>query len=252
MDRMTKTALAVLLAAAVLTTTGCFRRVPIERMDESGTAAKSVPLGTAAAMTATVSMGAGELSIAGGAPAGEALAGDFEYAPKSLEPMVTSETSGDELKVEVRHPEVDRLPLVNLKSNWDIRLTNDVPTDLVLNMGAGDANVDLSDVDVTDLAINLGAGQSDIDLTGERTREVRGRIQAGVGELVVRLPKDVPVRVTGIRDGIGDWSADGFTSDGSVVVNEAWEAQGSSAEANEGSIELVVQRGIGEVRLELE
>ncbi|HSK47880.1 MAG TPA: toast rack family protein [Coriobacteriia bacterium] len=247
MRRTTRLLLAGALVVALMSTTGCFRR---ERLSTSGTApqtvSESVPIGTATSAVTRISMGAGELRLEGADLGSDALTGDFLYAPSSLKPEIESEQEGDALQIAVRHPTIQKLPFRNLASEWDLRLADGLPTELVLNMGAGDSSIDLSDVDVTELSVNLGAGESRIDLTGERAHDVRGLVQAGAGEIVIRLPKDVPVRITGRQDGIGEWSYDGFTTDGNAVVNEAW-----SADASENSIELNVQRGVGNVRLEL-
>ena len=69
-------------------------------------------------------------------------------------------------------------------------------------------------------------------------------VTAGAGEVTVRLPSDVGVRVSGRSEGIGEWDFDGFRQDGEYLVNDAY---GSTAT----SIELDVQRGIGKVTLEL-
>ena len=69
-------------------------------------------------------------------------------------------------------------------------------------------------------------------------------VTAGAGRVEVRLPSDIGVRVSGREDGVGDWSYDGFTVDGDYLVNDAY---GTS----DTTIELDVQRGIGDVVLVL-
>jgi len=43
------------------------------------------------------------------------------------------------------------------------------------------------------LELNIGAGQADVDLTGERAKDLEAEIQGGVGEATIRLPRDVGV-----------------------------------------------------------
>jgi predicted membrane protein len=116
---------------------------------------------------------------------------------------------------------------------------------LDVEFGAGDSTVDLSEVDVRDVHVLTGAGKTTIDLTGERTADVSAKVEAGVGELTIRVPSNVGVRITGAQDGIGDFNVDGFTADGDAFVNDAWD--GATVK-----IELRVQRGVGEVTVEQE
>jgi hypothetical protein len=53
------------------------------------------------------------------------------------------------------------------------------------------------------------------------------------------------VKVTGRKDGIGDFQADGFKTYGNSFVNDAYGKTPTS-------IELNVMRGVGEVKLELQ
>jgi len=69
-------------------------------------------------------------------------------------------------------------------------------------------------------------------------------VTAGAGRVEVRLPSDIGVRVAGREEGVGDWSYDGFSVDGAYLVNDAY---GTS----DKTIELNIQRGLGEVVLVL-
>lgn len=259
MNRATKLILIAALAAAVATTSGCFRRVRIEDVTKSRTITERIAAGEASATATHIAFGAGELKVSGSDIASDAVEGDFTFAPNTLRPELTSEvTSSGALYARIDQPDVLNVPPasiggpVNMTQRWDVKLSNKLATDLWLNMGAGDANIDLTNVDLTALHIGLGAGATKLDLSGPRTRALSATIQAGVGEIVVRLPKGLPVRVTGSQDGLGDYKYDdGFHRSGGDIVNDAWETAQHGTTDYKGQIELNIQQGIGEVRLEL-
>jgi len=47
-----------------------------------------------------------------------------------------------------------------------LRLSNDIPLELKIEMGAGRGQLRLRDMPVTRLEMKMGAGQADLDLTG--------------------------------------------------------------------------------------
>ena len=62
------------------------------------------------------------------------------------------------------------------ENTWELALASGVPTDLSLKLGVGEADVDLSDVDVRYLEAVTGVGETTIDLSGPRSsRRARAR-----------------------------------------------------------------------------
>lgn len=247
-----KVGLVLALAGMLAATSGCIiRREAVEEPASSRTqtTTESVPLGAAKQASMQVSMGAGELTMSGADLGADVLRGEFTFAPARLEPVVTSELGSDSetINVTVSHPDIRDLDFLgrNVASEWSLQLAAAVPMDDVnVSMGAGNADLNFKDVDLSRLQVDMGAGDLMLDLSGPRTSDVTAAVAAGAGLVEVRLPKDVGVRVSGRNDGIGEWSHEGFTVDGDYLVNDAY---GTS----ETTIELDVQRGIGEVRLVL-
>jgi hypothetical protein len=242
-------ALAILLIAAVVAASGCVvRREALgdadkPRVDET---TERVPLEGAEKVSVRLEMGAGELSVTGDELADDAMQADFSFSPATLKPETDIERGDDSLEITVSHPDVTawNFGTRRFTSEWDLTLAEGVPLDLTAALGAGDGELDLSGLDLTDLRVDMGAGDVTVDLSGPRESDLDARITAGVGSVEVRLPSNVGVRVSGRQDGLGDWSYDGFTVDGEYLVNDAYGE-------TDTSIELDVQRGIGEVRLEL-
>ena len=205
----------------------------------------TIPLEEAAELDASIRMGAGQLKLeAGGA---DALEADFEYRPSSLKPNVSYDVaSGDPAvgNLSVRQPEQSGFLFSNAKNSWDLQLAQDVPLDLDVDLGAGEGDLILGGLELRELKLNMGAGDMTVDFAGDWDHDVVASIQAGVGQLTLKLPADVGVRVDGRGTGIGDFVADsGFEVDGDAFVNRAYGETTTT-------IEISVARGIGEVRLE--
>lgn len=253
MKPIVKLAVVGLLAAGLLTQTGCIIRR--ERLREPakatrGASEEAVELEGATSAEVDLRMGAGELKVKGGAGGGTLVDGDFDYSPASLRPIFEPSSSGMRRKVVIRTERMDGLGDfgwlggARMRNAWDLRLSQDVPIALSINLGAGEGDIDLRDVDIEQFDLMMGAGDVTIDLSGDRNRSFDGAIQAGAGELTIRVPKDVGVRVRGRQDGVGEWNTPGFSADGNYFVNDEYESATTK-------IDLDVQRGLGEVTLEL-
>lgn len=244
----TKAAAAAVLALALIGTSGCvLRREPISRSGEKETRHESVAREHAEHINLDISMGAGRIELIGDELGDDAVVGDFTYSSPRLRPRMESELSGDTLDVITEHRETGVLDfgLGRQSSEWDLRVAKGVPVDLHVMLGAGEGELDLSEVDVRDLRMETGAGRVTVDLSGERAENVLGQLHTGAGEVIVRLPSDIGVRVFGYKDGVGEWNHDGFHVSGDHLVNDAY---GDT----EATIELNIQRGVGEVTLELD
>lgn len=247
MRSTSRIALAAALAVALVTTSGCIvRRERIDRVSGVQTIEKSAALGSAKQADVHIAMGAGDLTIDGSDLGSNAMEGTFVFAPAETEPIVESNTTGDKVDVTVRHPNVRELTLdfKNVASTWDLALAEGVPMELDISLGAGNGDLDLTGLDLTDLQLDMGAGDVTVDLSGPHTSNLDAKITAGAGEVTIKLPTDVGVRVSGRNEGVGEWSYNGFRVQGDYLVNDAY---GTS----DTTIELDVQRGIGRVELQL-
>ena len=118
-----------------------------------------------------------------------------------------------------------------------------VPTDLEVNLGVGESELVLGKLDLERLDVKMGVGDATIDLSGA-SKSLNADINAGVGELVLRVPRSVGVRVTGRQDGLGDYEADGMRIEGDAYVNDAY---GTSPV----TLDIALRRGVGDVTVEM-
>jgi hypothetical protein len=244
---MLAVAALALLLLATLGTAGC-RRVKLADVPGSDAGARdqtqTVQLGGATSLGATVHMAVGELKLAASEPSSTlALDGSFTYPAPSWKPKVTYAVEGTRGVLVVSQPEESKVPAFGNNDNiWDLKLAQGIPTDLTLNLGVGQSTIDLSKLDVTRLKVVSGVGQTTIDLSGPLAHDLLARVDSGVGEVDITVPANVPVKITGGSDGIGEMSAPGFKNEGDSLVNDAWGSPGPT-------LELELTRGIGEIKV---
>ena len=171
-------------------------------------------------MRAHLKMGAGELNLTGGAD--RLMEGEFSYNVADWKPKVNYDVSGEtgELIVEQGSAEDARLR-GDARNEWDLRFNDEVPTDLVVQMGAGESDLDLDSLTLTGLDLKMGAGKTTVDLTGDYEKDLSASIQGGVGEATVRLPSEVGVRVEA-KGGLGQINAEGLQRESEAYINDAY------------------------------
>ena len=196
----------------------------------------------AQSVRAHLKIGAGELNVSGGADA--LMEAEFAYNVADWKPDVSYDVSGDtgELSVEQGSGQ-DVRPGGNARNEWDVLFSDELPTDLRVQMGAGESSLDLDSLTLTGLDLQMGAGKTTVDLTGDYTSDFDASIQGGVGEATVLLPSEVGIKAKA-EGGIGRIDAKGLKKEGDSYVNEAY---GSS----DVTLEIDVQGGVGQINLEV-
>jgi hypothetical protein len=203
---------------------------------------ESVDLDNAQSVVAQLRMGAGELNLTGGADA--LMEADFAYNVAEWKPEVIYDVSGEtgELTVEQGSDEGVRLG-GEARNEWDLRCNDEVPTELRVEMGAEESDLDLDSLTLTGLDLEMGAGKTTVDLTGDYGQDLDVSIEGGVGEATVQLPSEVGVRVRA-EGGLGKINAEGLQREGGSYVNDAY---GDS----EVILQVDVQGGVGQINLEV-
>lgn len=240
--RTTRIIAALALGAVLVTGAGCVR-VELQGSDTwTDGSAQKVELEGAKRVDATIRMGAGQLSVGSGAEG--LMDAEFDYSHVSWEPNVDYSVSGDEGRLEVTQPDIDLPTLGGTNRNsWGILLAEDVPMDLAIELGAGEGTLLLGDLDLESLTVEMGVGDTTIDLVGDLGHDLDATIEGGVGELTLKVPAGIGVRLVGFRDGLGNYSAPGFEMDGDSLVNDEWENASVK-------YDIVLRRGVGDVNVE--
>jgi hypothetical protein len=187
----------------------------------------------------SVKMPAGDLSMSGGADS--LLRADFSFGSSWHEPNIEYSVSNGEGELNIEQGGGGTL-MTNSDNTWNLKVNDSTPLDLRVDVGAGRGVFRFAKVDLTRLELNIGAGQADVDLTGERAKDLEAEIQGGVGEATIRLPKDVGV-VAIVHGGLGSIDTHGLKEEDGQYVNAAY---GKSPT----TIHLSVNGGIGSIRLQ--
>lgn len=199
---------------------------------------KSIDLQGAKTVNIHVQMPAGQLRLDGGA--NKLLSADFHYDGWQGDPQVNYTVTDGQGDLEITQ-NGNSAHFGNNYNDWKLQLGSKAPTDLKLDLGAGQAWVRPNGLDLSELEVHMGAGQLDLDLTGMKPSNLQADIEGGVGQARIHLPKDEGVRVFA-SGGIGAVNADGLTRQGDAYVNAAY---GKSSQ----NIEMTVHGGVGEIDL---
>jgi len=148
----------------------------------------------------------------------------------------------------VQQPDVSGLPVLrditDYRNEWGLRLNDEVPMDLSVDMGAGSSDLQLAGLSLTGLDVSLGAGKSTVDLSGDWGHDLDVTIDTGAADISVRLPRDVGARVK-VESGPHTIETIGLTQDGDVYTNAAYGV-------SEVTLQVNMKAGIGRVNLEVE
>jgi hypothetical protein len=194
--------------------------------------------GTAERANVELDMGAGQLNIGGGAA--KMLDGTFTYNVDSWKPVVSSSINGNHATVTIKQPNGARGG-GKTKYVWDLNLNDHILTDLTINCGAGQAQLTLGTLLLRNLEVHMGAGQVKLDLSGEPTHDYEVKIEGGVGQAEIRLPKDAGVWAEA-HGGIGSVNVTGLQKHGDHWENDLY----NKAKV---TVKLEVNGGVGEIRI---
>jgi hypothetical protein len=142
-----------------------------------------VELAGARSVRAVLKMGSGTLVVKGGAEA--LLEGTFEFSDPAWQPEVSYEVLDGVGSLVVEHPRnhpsvtLGR-PLGRPSYHWDLALGNEVPLELKIQLGSGDADLRLDDTHVFMLQTQIGSGNVRADLSGATAlRHVAMKVGSG-------------------------------------------------------------------------
>jgi hypothetical protein len=219
----------------VVSLAGCRIEAPGPVRHES----QSIDRDSSERVRVNLEMGAGNLRVRSGA--GKLLRADFSYSVPSWKPEVLYNSAAGHGHLSVVQPRSAHPHLGNTENEWDLDLTREVPLDVKVRFGAGEARLDLGDLSLRDVDIEMGVGKLDMDLRGDPQQSYDVRIRGGVGEATVRLPSGVGISAD-VQGGIGEIHAPGFHREGRRYFNDAYPN-------SKTTIHLDVQGGVGEIRL---
>ena len=199
---------------------------------------QSIELDKAEMARVEIRMGAGELNVAGDSP--RLLDAEFIYDNSALKPVVRYTPSSFRSQLSIEQPAVHSAG-PSFRYEWNLRLNNQLPLEVVTNLGAGNADMNLGGLNLRHVEVHMGVGNLDMNLRGNPQRDYDVEIHGGVGNATVRLPSTVGI-VADASGAIGHIEARGLEKQAGRWVNRA----STTAKVN---IHLDVKGGIGNITL---
>jgi hypothetical protein len=183
----------------------------------------------------TLNMGAGNLRVGSGTD--KLMRADFDYNVPAWKPEVSYSPGS----LSISQPSSHSAHLGNTKYDWDVRLNREVPINMNVHFGAGEAHLDLGSLSLRSVEVDMGVGSIQMDLRGNPKHDYDVNVHGGVGEATIRVPSDVAV-VADAHGGIGEIKASGMRKEDSRYYNDAY----GKAKV---TIHLNVEGGVGSIHL---
>jgi hypothetical protein len=183
-------------------------RIEVGEMQEER---HSVPLSGTGPVDVDIVFGAGRLELEAGV-SDELLSGVFRYNVDQWAPEITHGEGA--LKVRQGGDEdAWGIPSGNIRNRWELEFSPEVPLEMDVKLGAGEAELDFTDLRISNLDVDVGAGElvlrfddpNAVEMdhltldTGASRIEVIGvgnaspesvRLQGGVGDVTLDLTGD--------------------------------------------------------------
>jgi hypothetical protein len=153
------------------------------------TSSETVARDGATALVLDVDSHMGDISIAGGAVALVAM----RATGGGVDVSTDRENGRVEVEIDPKHDLV--LPFQGFRTDLEVAIASDVPTSIRLDVGAGDARLDLRELRITQVSIDAGAGDIFISLPVPQG-DVAMEIDAGAAGITIEVPSGVEARVT--------------------------------------------------------
>lgn len=200
---------------------------------------KAIEMDQSKLVRATLHMGAGEMKIGSGTE--NLMQGYFTYNIPSWKPEVSYVKESAASELEITQPASHGGLRGNRKYEWDLRFNEKTPLDLTVHFGAGQAQLDLSRLNLRGVTVHMGVGQIDMDLRGRPKASYNVEVHGGIGQATLRLPAGVGIEAEA-HGGIGHIEMRGLRHDGDRWVND-------DLGHAPVTIKVGVHGGIGEIRV---
>src|SRR5262245_58794410 len=198
----------------------------------------SVDLDETEGVDVALKAGAGEINIRGGSA--KLMNGEFTFSPVELRPEIDCNNRGSRGRLVINCPPQRSFSRTEMK--WNLRLNDQKPIDLDIQLGAGESRLELGSLDLRGLEVQMGAGTLQLDLRGTPMHDYDVNLRGGVGEVMIYLPQNVGI-LAHITGGLGDIRARGLEKRDGQYINKAYGTAKTT-------VRFDIKGGIGSIRLE--
>jgi hypothetical protein len=206
-------------------------KVPTIEVGEVQEERQSIPLAGAESADVDIIFGAGRLQLEAGV-SDRLLSGTFRYNVDRWTPQITQE--GDNLTIRQGGDE-DKwgIPSGNVRNRWELEFSPQVPLDVNIRAGAGEGELDFTDLMIPELDVDVGAG--DFVLRFDASNPVpmdHLTLDAGASKIEIIGAGNASPETMRVQGGVGDISID---------LTGAWSR----------SAEITIRAGAGALALRL-
>ena len=203
------------------------------------------PLDGATSGNVSITMGAGEMTLNGGAADKDLMEISVFSKASEWQPEVSSTLNNSVKTVRITDKGHTGKAwfAVDSPNRWEIRLSDQVPVAADVRIGAGDCRLVLGTLNLTSLNVHAGAGDTEIDFSRYHGGRFDAAIMHGIGDLTLRVPGSGNTRIT-IDQGVGDIAGSGFSMNNGAYVTAGFNP---ALPVNE----IIVKQGVGDLRLEM-
>lgn len=219
----------ILLGAWVLF--GTFFRKPVESEHAE------IPLSGIKEGSVDIKHGAGRLHIYAGSSPNNFMEGDFGGGVDC-----TTQSTGDFLKAKLRMPS-QFFPFFwvpGFSLDWSIGLVKNVPLVLVVDSGANDARIDLTELNVKEFKLKSGVSSAKVHLPAN-AGNTKVKIDSGVSSVDLYIPEGVEAKIRSQ----GGLSSANINRNRFPKTGNYYQSPGYADAQNK--IEIDIQMGVGSV-----
>lgn len=188
-----------------------------------------------------VEVGAGQFTLSDD-DSSEYLSVDATYPSHFSQPELKSKAVEDILELDFKSASFSGVFVPNRQeTEYDMVLgRKDILTDIGIELGAGEGNVDLDNVIVSSLTSKLGAGQLNVKLGERSLPSEKMSLDIGAGEMILDLPEGVGY-VLEYDLGIGSISIGG----GDISNFGSSESRYESENYNSAEVKILITANVG-------
>ena len=201
--------LLLVILTAVMVVSGCISSDDgTIKVGDLRTEDTFVEIGEADAVEVNLDIGQGNLRVRTGGD--ELMEAIIKYNVDQWKPRFTYVEQGEIWNLTVRQPGQDLDVEGDARNDWDLRFGLVVPMAINVEMGVGNADIQVGGLDLVSLSVSTGAGEVDLDLSGTWYDHLLVRVGTGAGDVGLIVPSGIGVQISVIQ-GAGTVIAPGFT-----------------------------------------
>jgi hypothetical protein len=187
-----------------------------------------------------IDFAAGTLEIGRLEDSNSLIQGDLELVT-NRQPVWDFSQSGENARLVLEYATGSFQSWSGRGDRWNLALSPRAAFALDANIGAGDATIDLTGLDIRNLTVETGAGRNTIILPEDG--QFDAKITGGVGQLIVEIPPEMAARIQ-VDRGLG-----------ALNVSQRFDGQGGDVyqsdnwRTSENRVTIVIEVGIGQVTI---